>query len=241
MITSTSVEPTLRYLSPASLPIAGIASLNYRLSSYPSHPTYPSSLDDASRNVRHPSHIQDVVTAIIWLQTKYKFGEQYVLVGHSCGATLAMQIVMGLWTEQKTSVGESTDLKMPLAVVGVEGIYDLNLLAINHKDVPMYREFIERAFGRDEEDWRKASPVSGEFKNSWQNARVVVLAWSAEDELVEGMQRSAMVQALHHHSRESRVDITIELEGKHNQIVQDGLQIANAIKRAFDFLKDESC
>ena len=241
MVTSTSIEPTLHYLSPASLSITGIASINYRLSSYPSHHTHPSSLDDASRNVRHPCHIKDVVAAIIWLQNKYEFGEQYVLVGHSCGATLAMQVVMGLWTELRTPHEASTDFKMPLAVVGVEGIYDLNLLALNHNDVPMYHEFIEQAFGKDEEDWRKASPVSGEFKHSWQNARVVVLAWSPEDELVEGMQINAMAQALQHHKRESRIDNTIELEGKHNQIFQDGAQLANAIKRAFDFLQDKSC
>ena len=241
MVTSTSIEPTLHYLSPTSLPIAGVASVNYRLSSYPLHPTCPSSPDDASRNVRHPSHIQDVVTAISWLQAKYQFGEQYVLVGHSCGATLAMQTVMGLWTQQNISVGECRDFKMPLAVVGVEGIYDLKLLEINHKDVPMYREFIERAFGRDEDGWRSASPVSGEFDHSWQNARVVVLAWSPEDELVEEMQIKAMAQALKHHERALRVDVSIELEGKHNQIFQDGVQLANAIKMAFECLKDESC
>lgn len=71
--------------------VAGLASMNYRLSPYPSHPTDPSNPADPARNVKHPDHINDVLAAILYLQDKYCFEERYILVGHSCGATLAMQ------------------------------------------------------------------------------------------------------------------------------------------------------
>ncbi|KAL2397051.1 hypothetical protein ABEF95_002223 [Exophiala dermatitidis] len=72
--------------------IAGYASINYRLSPHhqkaPQDPTKTPKYE--LRDARWPDHIHDVVQAIAHLQQKYGFGENYLLVGHSVGATMAV-------------------------------------------------------------------------------------------------------------------------------------------------------
>lgn len=38
----------------------------------------------------------------------------------------------------------------PLAILGVEGIYDLVALRDNHGDTPYYQQMVENVFGSDE-------------------------------------------------------------------------------------------
>ena len=126
--------------------IAGFASINYRLSPYPSHPSDPSSPSDPSRNAKHPNHIHDVLNAIRLLQKEYGFGERYLLVGHSCGATLAFQVAMIRRGEGPYKPG----YEKPVGVLGVEGVYDMVALRDNHKEEAVYQEIIENVFGTDE-------------------------------------------------------------------------------------------
>jgi kynurenine formamidase len=180
MIDSTSFTSTVKSLrqSPYVPHISGFASLNYRLSTPPLLPQFVEFVqpENPARNAKHPAHLNDVEAAIAYLQGEYGFGANYVLVGHSCGATLAFQLREG-WN----MVG-------PKAVLGVEGIYDLGKLVDDHRSVPMYRYFTESAFGKDEEDWTKASPTTQRCDGSfaWENAKVGAVAQSAEDELVDG-------------------------------------------------------
>ncbi|KAI7696864.1 hypothetical protein KC353_g17306, partial [Hortaea werneckii] len=44
--------------------IAGFASINYRLSPYPSHPQSPSDPSDPARNAHHPDHLNDILDAL---------------------------------------------------------------------------------------------------------------------------------------------------------------------------------
>lgn len=86
--------------------IAGLVSLNYRLSPHPSRPAP----DDPARQAKHPDHIADVLAALAFLhrldilsrsssttttttQNPSRPGG-WILTGHSCGATLAFQAVM---------------------------------------------------------------------------------------------------------------------------------------------------
>ena len=231
------MRPTLPHLSPIDLPIAGIVSLNYRLSPYPSHPTHPSQVDEKSRNARHPDHIEDVVTAIKWLQKKYGFDHRYVLVGHSCGATLAMQVAMGLWN----SIGDEAEKEegkfpMPAAIVGVAGIYNMKLLRDTHMEIPAYEDFTKGAFGDNEDEWDKASPTDGKYAKTWPSGRVMVVAHSREDELVDWVQVEAMEKILHKERKDGRSDKVLELRGKHHDIWKEGAEMARAIKKALQML-----
>ena len=236
--TSRTIEHTLPHLAGQLDCIAGVASLNYKLSPYPDHPTDPSSDDDPARNARHPEHIEDVLTAIAWLQGRYQFGERYVIVGHSAGATLAFQTAMGAWQSLSQARKGAQTVALPLSIVGVAGIYDLEALLNSFVHIPLYRHFLEAAFGEEKADWKEASPVSGKYCDSWPNAKVVVLAHSRDDELVDFLQTEKMSDHLWREKRPGRRDNVLSLKGTHNQIWQDGTEMARAVITALQMLKE---
>jgi kynurenine formamidase len=129
MITASSSTLTIQKFlaSPGPLSnIAGFASLNYRLSTPP--PLLPQFAEfmepeNPARNVKHPAHLNDVIAAFSYLQRTYEFGNNYILVGHSCGATLTFQIPNG------------NGFVPPAGVLGVEGIYYLGRLRDDHEQV----------------------------------------------------------------------------------------------------------
>ncbi|KAK9848289.1 hypothetical protein MYU51_016887 [Penicillium brevicompactum] len=204
------------------LPIAGFASISYRLSAHPNHPQDPINTSPHDyRDAKHPDHIRDVEGALAFLQNTYSFGGQYILVGHSCGATLAFQAVMGAVSNHreqafsetkenpKISVGVVSASPGPLpppltaqptAIVGVAGIYDLRRLRDSHPDISAYSEFIEGAFGADELLWDGVSPAqmagSRGVEGGWKSGRLAVLAHSKDDELVDESQLDAMEESL---------------------------------------------
>lgn len=220
--------PSVSTSSPLLEYIAGFASLNYRLSPYPSHTSMPSNPDDRSRNARHPDHIDDVLKALDYLQAEYGFGQRYVLVGHSCGATLAFQVAMSL------NGSLSAVAIQPMGIIGVCGIYDMPLLVRNHEHEHVYETFTVSAFGEDETTWSEASPVNGNYARTWKNGKFSMIAHSRDDELVEWAQCDAMKDALAKHRsddrRQQRVDAVVELSGSHNEVWQDGKQIAECIE-----------
>ena len=232
-VTSKAILPTLKYLDPFKLGIAGIVSINYRLSPYPSHPTDPSKLDDETRNIQHPIHIEDILTGLEKILSIHNFGSNYILIGHSCGATLAFQTLMSKW--ESRSQGNS-HISPPSAVIGLEGIYDTKLLLETHTH-PAYREFIEAAFGTEEAQWKDASPTSGKYSTTWKEGRIVVLAHSSDDELVDWNQTERMSDVLWKEKRKERRDVVIKLKGKHDEIWQDGREVARAIEVAIGMLR----
>lgn len=229
--------------------------MNYRLSPHPAHPT-----DDPAHAAKHPQHIHDVLEALAWLRGAYGVGasRRWVAVGHSCGATLALQLCMDrAWT----AAGHPLDAEAaaaaaaaaaaegeraaapPVAVVGLEGLYDLPLLARNHEGEPVYGEILRGAFGGDEGVWRAASPVSGRFESSWPRGRVVVLGQSVEDELVEWEQVEVMAGLLRGQGwmereegegegRPAKELVVMGLKGSHDGIWEEGAQLARAIEVA---------
>lgn len=253
------------------LPISGIASISYRLSAHPNHPQDEEKTPgNEYRNAKHPDHIRDVEAALAFLQNTYSFGPRYILVGHSCGATLAFQAVMGSVAdhrEQSFSGGANDDgggaqqvsmspgplppklSAQPVAIVGVAGIYDLRRLQDAHRDISAYREFIEGAFGNGVMLWDAVSPAqmggSRGVEGGWKTGRLVVLAHSKDDELidegqVEGMRealrgwegRQAQIPLRELSSRERRVQM-LTLEGLHDELWEKGEEVARAIKYAF--------
>ena len=234
--------------------IAGFVSIDYRLSPYPSHPTLPSSPSDDSRNAQHPEHLNDVLSALLFLGAKADteahlqkggtvqlpdtssiMGGRYILCGHSCGATLAMQATALL------STGEH-GIRPPVALLGMEGIYDLNALVATHSH-PAYREFITGAFGKDEEIWTTASQLCCNLQK-WQGNALLV--HSVNDELVDVQQTDSTVEKLvmQGFTRTTATPGSFRNEGKrvskmvidclHDEVWKKGTELANAIRAVTD-------
>ena len=167
--------------------IAG-ASINYRLST-----------DDTS--VRHPDHLNDVTSAIQFLAANYSL-ERMVLVGHSCGATLAIQLYPIL-------------RRLIYGFVLLNGIYDLEALV---EEYPEYNGFVEAAFGPlDRSDWQAPSPTHVMRRLQvpvHHRAERFVVCHSAEDELLSMAQTHLFLDVL---KQESTPHYTfVEIAGLHD-------------------------
>jgi len=225
--------------------IAGLVSLNYRLSPHPDYPAPPS---DPARNARHPDHINDILAAITHLQSLYPhLKDNYILAGHSCGATLSLQVAMSQATRPPLPHSGSgnkdngTKPYPPLAIVGIEGIYDLPALVAYHTAHPIYETFAIGAFGPDREVWKDVSPTNGRFNESWSGGRLVLLGHSREDELVEWEQVELMEASLRKQGfgdgvGKQRVLEVLQLEGLHHGGWQKGGEVVKAIERALEIL-----
>ncbi|KXG45608.1 uncharacterized protein PGRI_033750 [Penicillium griseofulvum] len=221
VVTSESFSATESILRNKGLPISGFASISYRLSAHPNHPQDPNTAPKDLQDAKHPDHIRDVEAALAFIQNTYGFGTRYILVGHSCGATLAFQAVMGAVSghREQAFVGSADKpdthvgfvsaspgplppalTAQPTAIVGVAGIYDLRRLRDTHSDISAYQEFIEGAFGADEMLWDGVSPAqmagSRGVECGWKSGRLAVLAYSQDDELVDASQTEVMKEAL---------------------------------------------
>ncbi|KAI9683185.1 MAG: hypothetical protein M1829_005976 [Trizodia sp. TS-e1964] len=213
--------------------IAGFATVNYRLSPYPKSANNVDTPQGSPFNALHPDHILDVMSAVKFLQTNYNFGEQYLLVGHSAGATLAFQLGMGCWKSAQEPLP-----KMPLGILGISGIYDLLAFRDNHLDQPIYHEILQGAFGPNENIWKESSPAFCDFTSTWPSGRLALVASSPEDELVEAYQAELMVRKLKEITKGSTLNcVEVKLAGKHDQIWREGKEIARTIGMAIDLLQ----
>ncbi|KAL1966557.1 hypothetical protein VTN77DRAFT_4479 [Rasamsonia byssochlamydoides] len=220
------------------------ASIDYRLSAHPNFLQDRNTTDAATqlRNAKHPDHLHDVQAAITFLQGRYDFGDRYILVGHSCGATLAFQIVMG----KVAGAAPTTTLPKPRAVVGVCGIYDLRLLRDDFSKEPIYQQFIEGAFGPDEDLWDRVSPAKVSdpddegLEAGWPNGKLALLAHSAGDELVNLSQFLAMKDVLERwkaaaaakDNRTRQVVLLQDLQEPHDDVWGNGKELATVIATA---------
>jgi kynurenine formamidase len=246
MQTSTCAEPTITHIleNPPSS-IAGIASINYRLSPYPSHATSPSTPADPDRNVVHPTHVRDIASGIAFLQREYNI-ERWIGVGHSCGAMMLCQYVSRIGLDANKSE------KGPEALILSAGIYNIPLFLRNHlppacpEEVSrIYNDIVSGAFGPDSAVYQRVSPVAGKYgTENWPEGTLIVLAHSYEDELVERAQRDVMCVAL---DREGwsivmedgdeeadvgsgrRVLEVRDIKGTHDFVWEDGEQSAKLI------------
>lgn len=160
--------------------IAGYASINYRLSPHvekaPQDPTTTPEYE--LRTAKWPDHLHDVLAAIAHLQQKYGFGNKYLLVGHSVGATMAVLATLARRQETFTDAPKNNNtteksdgivIEPPLAVLGVSGIYDFPLL---HATVPAYVGLTRNAIP-DPRDDVLASPArysAEQYINGWVEA-----------------------------------------------------------------------
>ena len=243
-IASTSFTPTattlLRRLQqhqhhpPPTQKIAGLISLNYRLSP---HPSFPENATSPSHTATHPAHITDVLTALSFLHRLHI--RPQILTGHSCGATLAFQAVMAPARWGLSPHG--FEFEKPRVVVGFNGLYDLaGFIA----DPPEgyeglregYREFVEGAFGAEEGVWRAVCPTTagGGWVGEWEEGLVggggkgveVVLVQSREDGLVPYGQLEGLRRVL---EGEGVMVGVREAGGEHDAIWMEGERMAEVL------------
>ncbi|KAJ5032249.1 uncharacterized protein L3040_008857 [Drepanopeziza brunnea f. sp. 'multigermtubi'] len=246
-ITDKSFYPTIRHLYSCdsyrelmNAHITAIASLSYRLSAHPAHPQPPSTPTTELREARHPDHLRDVISAISFLQAKYRFGSRYMVVGHSCGATLAFQSLQ-LRESVKTSRAAPVPFENPEVVVGVAGIYDFRLLRDSNPH-PAYQEFLVGAFGEDERAWDYASPAKNELVKVWPEAETVVLVSSSNDGLVDNGQIDCMGASLKGMGEEAKVLVLKDFfDIPHDVQWQEGAGLASVVAATLQAWNLDDC
>lgn len=161
-------------------------------------------------------------SALKFLKKEYGVGDDYILIGHSAGATLAFQLLM----DQPTKDADSNP-PLPSTILGVSGIYDLVSLDDRHKG--NYAGFITAAFGSDKKVWDDVSPVhfTGSFRENWPSSRLAILAWSPEDTLIDEPEIKAMAAKLL--KDRVNVNVTQDLTGDHNEVWEEGSQLAQLV------------
>ena len=227
--------------------IAGYASLNYRLSRHTDFPQNTSKTSSYEmRDAKHPDHLNDVLKALGDLQRRHGFAERYLLLGHGRGATLALQVAMSRrWTssgplgDSVLDVADDVAVIPPIAILGIDGIYDIPLLRNQTAGLSRYQTMIEGAFGDDEQEWEAASPASWtRYAESWEKGRLLILAHSRDDELVDWGQVEAMERFWSKrqdwgNSKSDGVEMRIQdIHGNHGEIWQKGVGMAGPIGRA---------
>ncbi|ETK87950.1 hypothetical protein F441_07868 [Phytophthora nicotianae CJ01A1] len=110
-----------------------------------------------SPEVQHPEHVKDVAAAVTWLYRNIaKFGgdpNKLVLVGHSAGAHLVMQILAD--PQYLTAAGMEQPIDTFVkGAVGISGVYNIVRLA----NTSFYGTLVTNPpFGERAEQWREAS------------------------------------------------------------------------------------
>lgn len=213
MVTSEAGTTLINFIANSSPPIAvNGASINYRLSPHPAHPatTDPATVAAAM----HPDHLNDVLDALGYLQATYRM-DRYALVGHSAGAMLAFQALAA--TIQAAPLRQQQQqqhplLPQPVAVYGIEGIYDLHALV---DEYPAYREFVEGAFGSEPEAWPQPMQLQG-------YSGLVVLAHSDDDGLLSWRQTEEMKGRCERSLGVGGGMRVVKVAGDHDDVLQTG-------------------
>lgn len=245
-------DPRHALLPRASSRLAGVASLNYRLSPHPSFAQDPRTTPAlARRAARHPDHLADVLAGLRFLQRTFGFGADYVLSGHSAGAFLSYQVLLGpaclppAGGPNKEGGGdggyEYDDVELPAAAVGFEGIYDL--AGLDARRGGSYASFMAPAFGLPGDGWDAASPATaggggpgfGPGGNWRRGPRLAVLAHSPDDELVDVAECDAMEARLRRDGV-ANVRVFRDLRGGHFEVVKDG-SFARVLRETWDELE----
>ena len=248
--------------------IAGFASLGYRLSSHPQFPEASAQVTDgpaAVKRPQHPAHIKDIWLALAYLQQTFDMGDRYILIGHSAGATLAFQLLMGsaaLGSSGSFHDGlpcESLDatsplyqhhsshhkavvageiplaIRPPVAVIGIAGIYDF--FGLNERMGRAYQSIFTGAFGDDPTAWNEASPACfrGNYAKTFPGTRLALLAWSPDDELIDEPDIDHMAETLA--ADGVRHTVVKDITGNHDFVWRDGSPIVRLVAQALNELK----
>jgi|SRR5688572_18254165 pimeloyl-ACP methyl ester carboxylesterase len=249
-----SLEAVLKSDNITASSIRGFASIDYRLSPHPGFPQdYAKTPATQLRVARHPDHIFDIRAALAYLDKQYSLGQDYILLGHSAGATLVYQLLMGeaalasqpncRQSSQRTSnpfedCSELQDLSkeflapLPRVIIGISGVYDFPGLVTRFEGVRdgLYRSFVTGAYGSDVQLWKEVSPVNYRGKFSWPGGIAAILAWSPEDTVIDELEIDCMVRKMKRDG--TPVAVIKDLTGEHDVVWEQGDQVARLIAEA---------
>lgn len=204
--------------------VAGIASLNYRLTALPGvqpDDTPPNELQQA----RWPDHLNDAIAAVKDLGERYPIDGKYVIGGHSVGAQ--MSFLAALETLKDDSIPK------PAAVLGISGIYDYPQLHVTH---PEYDVLVLNAMREDQLVEASPSKVDAE-KYVALGLEAYVIAHSRNDGLVPWDQVEAIEATLGTVPELKEKTTVVELDGQHNEIWRGGVQLAKAFTETLSVLQ----
>ena len=257
-LTASSIEATVANAFSAvtetiEASIAGIASLNYTLTKFPTHPTLPYDPEDnhadPSREAVHPTHVRDVLLGFALLHSLGLVGGSYVLTGHSAGSCLAFQATLP--SPRHWGFKSLPNPPRPAAVIGMNGLYDLpNLvhgLGTSHEHLSeVYTTLLTNAFGpEDQSDWVAASPARlsvddiAERVREGKGPRLVMLDQSAEDQLVP-MNQTENMEAHLRKIQGLTVVRSHNCTGSHASPWEQGTMIWKCVQDVLQLLKEGS-
>jgi arylformamidase len=131
-----------------------------------------------SPDVKHPSNVQDVADALVWLHENAKHysadSEKIFVIGHSAGAHLAALVSI----DEKYLEKSGGSLSILDGVVLLDGTgYDITLLMKNSGN--KMKEWYGDSFGKTKKDWDQASPVN--FIKTENNIPPFLIAYVDEE------------------------------------------------------------
>lgn len=251
-LSSASIEADVAHaFSTPDTPISAIASINYTLSPFPTHPKLPydpskGDHSDPAREAVHPMHVNDVLHAFALLRSFGLTDDSYILTGHSCGSCLAFQSTLqppSHWGFDSLSAPPR-----PAAQCGFNGLYDLPDLVhnlgtshANLKDV--YENLQSIAFGPDQSKWPAASPARVDSEGLAERAKegnapkLVLLDQSSEDQLVPMNQTDKLEKRLRE-VHGMKVVRGKRCTGRHAAPWEEGIMIWESILDVLKMLKD---
>ena len=184
------------------------------------------------REAKWPQQLEDVLAALKHLQGKWGFGERYVLVGHSVGATL------GLLAALKA---EGEGVASPMCVVGLCGIYDFWRLHEVWRGSG-YEGLTRNAGLMDGEGVVEGVSPGGVGRGEWEERwargrkRWVVLGQGRGDGLVDFEQAEMMREVFDgeddqgsERGSELIMCDLMEVEGRHNEVWEKGDELVRVI------------
>jgi kynurenine formamidase len=254
-LTSNSIEPSVAHAFSAidaSSPITAVASINYTVSQFPTHPTLPydaikDNHSDPAREAIHPQHLSDVLHGLALLRSFGLADQFYILSGHSCGASLAFQAI--LQPPRHYGLENLPDAPCPAALLGLNGLYDfpalVNGLGASHAQLhDEYSLLLSNAFGEDKSKCPAASPACFDPADMAERVRagkapgLVVLDQSTEDQLVPMNQRQRLETNL---SKASGLQVLEghRCKGKHAAPWEQGAMIWESLQDTLMLLKQE--
>lgn len=137
----------------------------------------------------------------------------------------------------KIAHSETLPFADPIAALSLCGIYDFTALRDAHRsNQQIYNDFTTGAFGPEEEGgWAKGSTAKGAVGKE----RVLVLARSRTDSLVEWEQTDVMAPMLDEISRAAprMIGVVTEIHGDHKEIYEKGTEIARTVAETVGYLK----
>lgn len=249
-VNSSAVVPSLEVLATPenqtflASRVAGVASLNYRLSADPGVQDPATTPADELETARWPDHLHDVLAALRDLDQRYRVAEDsagYVLSGHSVGAQMTFIAALQTVGEGAQDPPANSSCAAaapgppppppPVALLGVSGIYDFPQI---HTTNPSYVNYTGNAM--DARYFGPASPAEHPARAYERlGLRAVVLAHSHDDGLVPWDQVETMDALMKQVPGLDNYEI-VTLEGAHNTIWSGGVQLAKAFRAVLEFL-----